>query len=104
MLALRPAYDETDRARLIRLVTAENPPRLRDLDREIPRDLETVIHKAIERDPAHRYQTADELAEDLHRFIEDVPIGAARPQPSSEPGDGVSGTPGSRVYRRQSGS
>ena len=78
LLALRPAYDETDRARLIRLVTAGDPPRLRELDRQVPRDLETVIHKAIERDPGHRYQTAALLAEDLKRFIEDRPIRARR--------------------------
>ena len=78
LLALRPAYDETDRARLIRLITAEDPPRLRDLDREIPRNLETVIHKAIERDPGHRYPTAAALAEDLQRFLEDRPIRARR--------------------------
>ena len=76
LLALRPVYDETDRARLIRLVMAGDPPRLRALDREFPRDLETVIHKAIERDPGHRYQTAAELAEDLKRFLEDRPIRA----------------------------
>ena len=78
MLALRPAYDEADRVRLIRLITSENPSRLRDLDRQIPRDLETVIHKAIERNPGHRYQTAALLAEDLQRFIEDRPIRARR--------------------------
>jgi WD40 repeat protein/tetratricopeptide (TPR) repeat protein len=78
LVALRPAYDESDRARLIRLVTAGAPPRLRDLDRAVPRDLETMIHKAIERDPSHRYQTATALAEDLGRFIEDRPIRARR--------------------------
>ena len=68
-----PAFEEADRARLIRLVTADAPSRLRDLDREIPRDLETVIHKAIERHPDHRYQTAAQLADDLRRFMEDRP-------------------------------
>ena len=37
-----------------------------------------MIHKAIERDPGHRYQTAAALAEDLKRFIEDRPILARR--------------------------
>jgi WD40 repeat protein/tetratricopeptide (TPR) repeat protein len=79
LLALRKAYEETDRARLTRLITAGDPPaRLRDLNREVPRDLETVIHKAIERDPAHRYQTAAALAEDLERFIADRPIRSRR--------------------------
>ncbi len=37
-----------------------------------------MIHKAIERDPGHRYQTAAELAEDLKRFLEDRPIRSRR--------------------------
>ena len=81
LIAGRPAYDETDRARLIRLITTVDPPRLREFDREVPRDLETVIHKAIEREPAHRYQTAELLAEDLKRFIEDRPIQARQASP-----------------------
>ncbi len=76
LIAGRPAYHETERARLIRLITTVDPPRLREFDREVPRDLETVIHQAIERDPGHRYQTAALLAEDLKRFIEDRPIQA----------------------------
>ena len=78
LLALRPAFDETDRARLIRLVTADAPARLRKLNRDVPRDLETVIHKAIDRDPDHRYQTAAELADDLRLFVEDRPVRARR--------------------------
>jgi WD40 repeat protein/serine/threonine protein kinase/tetratricopeptide (TPR) repeat protein len=78
LLALRPAFDETDRARLIRLVTADAPPRLRKLNPDVPRDLETVIHKAIDRDPDHRYKTAAELAEDLKLFVEDRPVRARR--------------------------
>ena len=46
--------------------------------REVPRDLETIVHKAIERDPAHRYATAGELADDLQRFLDDEPIQARR--------------------------
>ncbi len=78
MVAQRPTFEEADRARLIRQVTAGEPPRLRELDRAVPRDLETVIHKAIEREPGHRYQTAAALAEDLGRFIEDRPIRSRR--------------------------
>ncbi len=76
LIAGRPAYDETDRVGLIRQIMTVDPPRLRELDREVPRDLETVIQHAIERDPGHRYQTATYLAEDLKRFIEDRPIRA----------------------------
>ncbi len=40
--------------------------------------METIVHKAIERDPQHRYQTAQELDADLQRFIDDEPIKARR--------------------------
>jgi serine/threonine protein kinase/Flp pilus assembly protein TadD len=78
MLVLRPAFDEHDRAHLIHLVTNTEPPRLRRFEPSVPRDLETVVHKAIERDPAHRYTSAGDLAEDLRRFLDDRPIRARR--------------------------
>src|SRR5262249_40174928 len=46
-------------------------------------DLETVVLKAIARDPAHRYQTPAEMAEDLKRFVEDRPV-KARPVSGTE--------------------
>jgi WD40 repeat protein/serine/threonine protein kinase len=78
LLALRPAFDDPDRARLIRQVTHEDPPRLRKLNHRIPLDLETLIQKAIAREPDQRYATAAALAEDLARFIEGRPILARR--------------------------
>src|SRR5262245_10476988 len=78
LLALRPAFDERDRNRLVKKVTTEEPARLDRLNRRVPRDLVTIIHKAIARDPAHRYQTPAEMAEDLKRFGEDRPIRARR--------------------------
>ena len=59
-------------------MTGEAPPRLHKLNPEVPRDLETIVHKAIEREPAHRYATAAELADDLQRFLDDEPIRARR--------------------------
>jgi serine/threonine protein kinase/tetratricopeptide (TPR) repeat protein len=78
LLARRPAFDGSDRAELIRRVTHEEPPRLRALDPTIPRDLETVVHKAIEREPSRRYPDAQALAADLRRFVEGRPIKARR--------------------------
>ncbi len=78
MLAFRPAFDERDRGRLVQQVTTEEPPRLKKLNPEVPRDLETIVQKAIERDPAHRYPSAAELADDLRRFVDDEPIHARR--------------------------
>ena len=52
------------------------PPRM--LDPTIPRDLETIILKAIAREPGHRYATAGALADDLRCFLDDRPIRARR--------------------------
>lgn len=66
------------RAKLVEQAVAANPPRLRSINPAIPKDLETIVLKAIARDPAMRYQTAGELAEDLRRYQEDRPIRARR--------------------------
>ncbi len=82
LLVQRPAFDERDRSKLIHRVTHEEPPHPRKLNAAIPRDLETVVLKAIEREPARRYQTAGGLAEDLKRFLEDKPVKARRVTPA----------------------
>src|SRR5438477_8957490 len=78
LLALRPAFDGSTREELLRQVSSGVPPRPRAVNPEVPRDLETIVLKAIERDPARRFQSAGELAEDLRRFLEDRPIRARR--------------------------
>ncbi len=78
MLAFRPAFDERERNQLIKQVTLEEPPRLRKLNRQVPGDIETIVHKAIDKDPASAYPSAVELAADLQRFIDDEPIEARR--------------------------
>jgi hypothetical protein len=78
LLALRPAFDEKDRNKLIKQVTTGEPAPLHKVKREAPRDLVTIIHKAMDRDPGHRYATAEDMASDLQRFLEDEPIQARR--------------------------
>ncbi|WP_197446256.1 serine/threonine-protein kinase [Tautonia plasticadhaerens] len=78
LLTLRPAFESSDRLRLIERIKSEEPTRPRSLDARIPRDLETILAKATEKDPRRRYGSADELAEDLRRFLGGEPIRARR--------------------------
>jgi eukaryotic-like serine/threonine-protein kinase len=78
LLALRPAFDAEDRNQLVRQVMEAEPPRLGTLASHLPRDLETIVHKAISREPQDRYSSGQELAADLRRFLEDRPIQARR--------------------------
>src|SRR5262249_31117603 len=71
LLAMRPAFDEQERNRLIKQVTNAVPVRLSKINRAVPRDLETIVHKAIDREQSRRYQTAADLSADLQRFIDD---------------------------------
>jgi serine/threonine-protein kinase len=74
LLTLRPAFESRDRLQLIESIKSREPKRPRAIDAHIPRDLETIVLKAIDKEPARRYQTATELADDLRRFVEDQPI------------------------------
>ena len=78
LLTLRPAFVGKDRNQLLGQVMHGEPPRPRSVSRDVPRDLETVVLKAIARDPAHRYQGVAELADDLRRFVDDRPVRARR--------------------------
>jgi serine/threonine protein kinase len=82
MLTLRPSFADSDRLRLIERIKGEEPPRPRQLNRRIPRDLETVVLKAMAKEPAGRYATAAALAEDLRRFLTNRPIQARHIGPS----------------------
>jgi serine/threonine protein kinase/WD40 repeat protein len=78
MLTLRPPFQDSKRDRLIERVLHEEPPRPSKLDPRVPRDLETIVLKAMAKDPADRYPSAQELGEDLGRFLADRPIRARR--------------------------
>jgi WD40 repeat protein/serine/threonine protein kinase len=78
LLVLRPAFDGKDRLHLVEQIGRQEPARLRVLDPRIPRDLETILMKAIEKDPRRRYASAEDMAEDLRRYLADEPIKARR--------------------------
>lgn len=78
LLAFRPAFDQTNRNMLVDQVMQAHIVPLGQINPDVPTDLQTIVHKAVERDPQHRYQSAQELADDLQRFIMDEPIKARR--------------------------
>jgi len=78
LLTFRPAFAEVDRNKLMAQVMHDQPPSPRKFDQNVPRDLDTIVLKAIARDPEHRYQTPADLADDLQRFLDDRPIKARR--------------------------
>jgi eukaryotic-like serine/threonine-protein kinase len=80
LLALKPAYPDTDRAQLMHRITHDAAPSLRESVPALPRDLNTIVHKLTAHEPQHRYPSAEALAGDLRRFLEERPI-RARPVP-----------------------
>ena len=78
LLTLRPPFGDSHPAELIRRIAETDPPRPRSIDPAIPRDLETIILKAMTREPAGRYATAGAMAEDLQNYLHDRPILARR--------------------------
>jgi serine/threonine protein kinase len=79
LLTLRPAFDGRDHQELLRQIALDEPIVPRRLNPAVPRDLETIVLKAMAKDPSGRYATAEELAADLRRFMDDQPILARRP-------------------------
>jgi serine/threonine protein kinase/WD40 repeat protein len=81
LLTLQPAFPGQSQAEVLMQIDTCAPRRPRLLDGVIPADLETIVLKALARNPEERYATAGELADDLRRFLEDRPILARRPGP-----------------------
>jgi serine/threonine protein kinase len=78
-VTLEPAYPGRDREELLRQIAAGDPLPPRRVNPAIPFDLETVLLKAMAREPEARYATAQELADDLRRFLDGRPVLASRP-------------------------
>jgi WD40 repeat protein/serine/threonine protein kinase len=78
LLTLRPAIDGQDRQEILRKIAQEEPVAPRKLNPAIPRGLETIVLKALAKEPGQRYTTADQMADELRRFAADRPILARR--------------------------
>lgn len=79
LLAGAPPFAADSDLEVLRRIESSEPSRLRSRARAIPRDLETICLKCLEKDPARRYPTARALSEDLQRFLDGRLILARRP-------------------------
>ncbi len=66
-------------SQVITLLTRSDPPRAGTIDANLRGDIEIILGKALEPEPARRYATAGGLAADLRRFLNDQPIRARAP-------------------------
>ncbi len=78
MLTGRAPFESPTALQTVMMVIVDDPVRPRDLQQGIPRDLETICLKCLEKNPRHRYASAQELVDDLDRFAAGEPI-KARP-------------------------
>ncbi|MBI2931266.1 MAG: serine/threonine protein kinase [Planctomycetes bacterium] len=78
VLTGRPPFQEASAIEIYTKILTHEATPPRRIDKTVPRDLETVALRALEKDPERRYATAGALADDLHRWSEDEPI-EARP-------------------------
>ncbi len=81
LLTRRPAFTGRTPQEVVTQILARDPVPPRRLNRAVPRDLETIVLKAMAKRPEDRYPKADDLADDLRRFLALEPIRARRVGP-----------------------
>ncbi len=81
LLTLQEAFPGDDRHDVLRRIAEVEPVRPRRLDAAIPKDLETIVLKAIEKDRDDRYESAAQFAADLNRYLRGQPPQARRAGP-----------------------
>ena len=78
LLCLTPAFEGESREAVLNRIAFADPKRLRQIDANIPRDLETIVAKCMENEPQRRYPSAADVAEDCRRYLSNEPIRARR--------------------------
>ncbi len=77
MIALRPAYDQQGSEQILKAILYAPTPSLSKICRDVPSDLSLILETAMAKNPADRYATAGEMAEDLRRFLTGQPVKAS---------------------------
>ncbi|QSQ27132.1 serine/threonine protein kinase [Pyxidicoccus parkwayensis] len=78
LLGGRPPFEEPKPWELLPRIIAEDAPPLRRFAPELPADLEAIVARCLEKEPARRYPSARSLADDLQRFLDGEPVEARR--------------------------
>jgi serine/threonine protein kinase len=78
LISLTTAFDASSRQHLQHQIMTSQPIFISKIDRQVPRDLATIVTKAISPDPLKRYAEPGELLTDLELFLEDRPIASRR--------------------------
>jgi WD40 repeat protein len=78
LLTRRPPVEGTTPQEVLQALLQREPIAPRRLDPKIPRDLETILLKAMARRPEDRYASAQDLADDLRRFLDHRALAARR--------------------------
>ena len=76
LLVAQPPFAGETPGERERPVASEGPQSLARLNSKVPRDLETICLKCLKQSPTRRYASAQDLADDLHRFLDGKPIHA----------------------------
>ena len=80
LLTRRPAFEHPDRLQLLKMVIECQPVPPRRVNPRIPIDLETIVLKAMAKEPHDRYKTSQALRDDLRRFLQHQPLLTLRPK------------------------
>lgn len=79
LLTLQPVFDGENREMLLKQLAFEDPKPLRKLNPAVPTDLDTIVTKAMSKNPDERYATARDLADDLQAYLDEQSIKARPP-------------------------
>lgn len=81
LLCFQPAFPGTNEKEILGAIISSEPTPPKKIMPIVPHELETICQKMMEKSPDRRYLTARAAADDLRRWMNDLPISARRPGP-----------------------